>query len=177
MYNTRPKAIKKGSDNMSKKNPKLTKLEEEFNIDNLYELSDEDFYGLILRFTIAKDIFLEEKKAFTSKKKRFSMKPKVSDDTLEVERFFNRIKNIIDEEKRRRKNIKVTKQANAPIVELYLKMLNGDFSETIKDEYKQGLLQLIENDYHLGCSSFEEAYETFKTLIETNLKKRLKETI
>lgn len=162
---------------MSKKNPKLTKLEEEFNIDNLPLLSDEDFYGLILRFTIAKDIFAEEKKNFAIKKKRFSIKPKVSDGTLEIERFFNRIKMLIEEEKQRRKNIKISKQTNTPIVELYLKMLNGDFSENIKDEYKQGLLQLIENDYHLGCSSFEEAYAIFRTLIETNLKKRLKETI
>ena len=56
-------------------------------------------------------------------------------------------------------------------------MLNGDFSEDIKDEYKSGLFNLIESDYHLGCSSFEEAYETFKNLIKNNLKTTLKETI
>lgn len=162
---------------MAKRNSKLANLEEELSINNLCELSDEDFYGFILRFTVARDIFLEEKKTYTTKKKRFSMKPKVSDDILEIERFFNKIKKLIEEEKQRRKNIKISKQTNAPIVELYLKMLNGDFSENIKDEYKQGLLQLIENDYHLGFSSFEEAYAIFRTLIETNLKKRLKETI
>lgn len=162
---------------MSKKNSKLANLEEEFNVETLQFISDEDFYSLILRFTIARDIFTEEKKAYAVKKKRFSIKSRVSDETLELERFFNKIKILIDEEKQRRKTIKNKKAAQAPIVELYLKMLNGDFSEDIKDEYKSGLFNLIESDYHLGCSSFEEAYETFKNLIKNNLKTTLKETI
>lgn len=56
---------------MSKKNSKLANLEEEFNVENLQFISDEDFYSLILRFTIARDIFAEEKKLMQLKRKDF----------------------------------------------------------------------------------------------------------